>query len=352
MKRFLTGLLLVASMPVNAGLFDTLNSTLSEALKVDGCAKYQQAFTAGKELRIDITNASQIDADGMISKVGESNGVRISTPSWGLIFDRNDAFQIKGEQIKLLKEYFATNSSSFYVTVLRLDKTTNGNGCLFVANFDRFDDSTKSKLDEIKDKEKGDKVLQQARPELDAIPETVGSLDMLMELAKRYNIGPIVGMPHQWDCKPSCGELGKLFNEKRKRLEAIENNFKKANLQAGKVKIHSFQDAQLAYDSDRLESIMARPLLKADSKIYSNEDYLLRLDAQEKSNLLRAKISWEGEVFYVFIRTSKTTTIFNEGNMRIGAGISVMGRYVSNMDYTTVGGSRKMAPVLDAMFIE
>lgn len=121
---------------------------------------------------------------------------------------------------------------------------------------------------------------------------------------------------------------------------------------AGKLKIESYDDAKLVNTPLILETIAFNPLLKADGKIYANK-FWLTLEAEEGANLLRAvAIDPKGQKPYVFLRTTKNTTIFGSGGMRVGGIISVMGRYTDNIKYTTVMGVTKSAPTLEVMYLD
>ena len=193
----------------------------------------------------------------------------------------------------------------------------------------------------------------------EAIPEEVGSLNKLKDLVKRCNAYDLYYLNLCDADKSYCKGNQEAILAKWKRIAALENNqnqtqtdSRRAQLLAGTAQIQSFQDAGLVYQSDNLDSIILSPLLKPDNKIYGNKVYALFLEAQEEKGLIRGKIIANDLPYYVYLRTKEKTIIFHRDRLRIGATISVIGRYVSNATYKTILGAERQAPVLDAMFIE
>ncbi len=135
-------------------------------------------------------------------------------------------------------------------------------------------------------------------------------------------------------------------------------------LKSGKVKISSFADAGLVYEPNQgLDDIMDSPRLVPDKGYYSGS---IIVDGQHSRNVLRGKRNasiYFGTPFgvtrpdlayglaYIFLRISSKTINYTPGNLRIGATITVLGRYVGNMQYTTIGGEPKIAPLLEVAYI-
>ncbi len=151
-------------------------------------------------------------------------------------------------------------------------------------------------------------------------------------------------------------EAEKLQKQEQEKL-ALEE--RKQKLKNGAVQVADFTDAELVYaPTQNLSSIMASPLLAPDNGYYSGA---VVLDAQQSLNLLRGNIrpiepssssvGYIQKLYYVFLRTSNKTTNYAPAKMRIGATIKVLGRYVDNVKYNTVGGEQKVAPLIEVMYI-
>lgn len=143
-----------------------------------------------------------------------------------------------------------------------------------------------------------------------------------------------------------------LFDEERKRRN---QNYSSA-LKSGATPVKNFQDAVLLHaPTADLTDLMISPLLKPDRGIYRG---LVRLDAQEGDDLLRAKIDSPlfnrrlgGEVYYAHLLLTGKTVNFSPRSMRIGWGVNVIGRYVQNRKYTTIAGEERTMPVFEVMYI-
>lgn len=346
MRRLLSILVLVASLPANAGLFDAL---------FDGCDGHRETLKVGDRLRFNV-DGKDIDSDGVISRPGTSLGVETFVGSNRYHWAEKDKLQIKGEQIKWIKENFNDREGiDFFATITQMDGTTSNASCFVVASFDGLGERAEEKRKKLEQE-------IQCRLDFEAIPEEVGSLSKLEDLGKRckkYDPNSNWSLFFRCDDLGECGENGKAAVAKLNRIVALENNqrqtqidSRRSQLLAGTIKIQSLQDAELVYQSDNLDSIILSPLLKPNNKIYGNKVYSLFLDVQEEKNLIRGKIIANDRPYYVYLRTNAKTTIYFPDRLRIGANISVIGRYVSNATYTTLVGAKKLAPVLDVMFIE
>lgn len=313
-----------------AGLFDAL---------FDGCDGHRKTLKVGDKLRFDV-DGKDVDSDGVISKPGTSFTVRTFVGSNSYQWAKEDKLQIKGEQIKWIKENFNDREDvDFFVTITQMDGARSNTGCFVVASFDGLGERAEEKRKKLEQK-------KQCRLDFEAISEEVGSLSKLEDLGKR------------------CSDYNIYYrNEavvaKWERIAALENNqrqtqidSRRSQLLAGSIKIQSLQDAELVYQSGNLDSIILSPLLKPNNKIYGNKVYSLFLDVQEEKNLIRGKIIANDHPYYVYLRTNAKTTIYFPDRLRIGANINVIGRYVSNATYTTLVGAKKMAPVLEVLFIE
>ncbi|HUW20695.1 MAG TPA: hypothetical protein VMW16_15465 [Sedimentisphaerales bacterium] len=162
----------------------------------------------------------------------------------------------------------------------------------------------------------------------------------------------------------------KDFEQELNRREQAKNNAKQdqANLReerakklrSGAIKFANISDALLVYpegDGTNLLKISASPLLVPNNTVISG---LAVIDALEKPNLIRAKATsplalYTGqggaEYRYVYLRLTKTSTDFTPENLRVGGVAIIVGKYVQNVQYRTIAGELKTAPLLDVMFI-
>jgi hypothetical protein len=145
--------------------------------------------------------------------------------------------------------------------------------------------------------------------------------------------------------------LAAIAKAKEER-EQIALEERKRKVRSGEVKAANFAEAKLVYaPSEELYEVVASPLLAPNQGYYSGD---VLIDAIEKSDLLRGKIvNLRGfDNVYVFLRTSNRTTNYVSSNeMRIGALIKVLGRYVDNVKYNTLIGQQKTAPLIEVMYI-
>lgn len=152
-------------------------------------------------------------------------------------------------------------------------------------------------------------------------------------------------------------EKQKLEQQELQRVKQEAGKEYQWQLKSGAVPVKNFQDAVLLYaPTASLTDLMVSPLLKPDRSIYSG---MVRLDAEDGDNLLRAKIDtsllfggrFGGGIYYAHLRLTKKTVNFSPRSMRIGGAVNVMGRYVQNRRYTTIAGEEKTMPVFDVMYI-
>ena len=105
-------------------------------------------------------------------------------------------------------------------------------------------------------------------------------------------------------------------------------------------------------DTGSLFSLAGNPLLTPDSQDYKGD---VRIDANENS-LIRVQSELMGiqerrNPRYVYLKLTKKTINHAPNSMRIGATISVIGKYVKNINYRTVGGETKTAPVIECSYL-
>jgi hypothetical protein len=156
-------------------------------------------------------------------------------------------------------------------------------------------------------------------------------------------------------------EQAKIEAEKAAQVEA--RVLRMAGLYKGEIKVASFDDALLLYfpetvdaaqTNNKLEWVMTSPLLRPNNQVYGG---VVVID-QEEGKLIRAKIggytSYYGgrvDVAYAMLRFTKKTVNYSERDMRVGGKVKVIGRYVQNFKYKTIGGEGKTAPLIEVMYI-
>jgi hypothetical protein len=55
---------------------------------------------------------------------------------------------------------------------------------------------------------------------------------------------------------------------------------------------------------------------------------------------------------YVYLKITKKTVNFSPESMSIGGTISVIGKYIDNVQYRTVGGEVKTAPIIECLYLD
>lgn len=147
-------------------------------------------------------------------------------------------------------------------------------------------------------------------------------------------------------------QVEKLEAEKVAALKALDDEMRLNDLKSGKVKISSMADAELMMpDRDALFQLASYPALQATKKIYQG---WVRIDLQE-GKLLRVKSEIFGmpETYprYTYLKITKKTVNFSPDSMIIGSTINVIGKYIDNVQYKTVGGEVKTAPVIECYYM-
>lgn len=138
--------------------------------------------------------------------------------------------------------------------------------------------------------------------------------------------------------------------EKQAATKAQYESHKEA-VMSGAIKISSIGDVVIFKNiKNSLLDIMASPLLNPDNSLYAGG---IVIDAND-SGYIRGKYQSgfaDEPMLYVFLKTTKKTVYFNPSIMRIGASIGLVGKYIGNMDYTTVLGTQKTAPIIECDYI-
>lgn len=127
-----------------------------------------------------------------------------------------------------------------------------------------------------------------------------------------------------------------------------------------------FQQAIAATGAKAGGDLTDAPKIKADGALYSlsgtiqqsadDGSFLANLSPSEENvalaNVLRQQRGIVDRPSYFAISVPKTLQKYYFDNAKIGSGFDVVGRYISNTKYQTVGGQQKQAPVFEAVYFE
>ncbi|KAF1046383.1 MAG: hypothetical protein GAK35_01070 [Herbaspirillum frisingense] len=127
-----------------------------------------------------------------------------------------------------------------------------------------------------------------------------------------------------------------------------------------------FQQAIAATGAKAGGDLTDAPKIKADGALYSlsgtiqqsadDGSFLANLSPSEENvalaNVLRQQRGIVDHPSYFAISVPKSLQKYYFDNAKIGSGFDVVGRYISNTKYQTVGGQQKQAPVFEAVYFE
>ena len=153
-------------------------------------------------------------------------------------------------------------------------------------------------------------------------------------------------------------EIRNKRTQEKAKLAKETKSERVRQLRSGEIKIASMQDALAVYpDQGAFIETAISPLLTPSGAILTG--YVV-LDAQEKPNLLRAKATTAiaiqsgqsgGGSVYIYLALTKQSVNFASDKLRINGDAQVIGKYVQNVQYQTVAGQQKTAPLLEVMYI-
>ncbi len=141
----------------------------------------------------------------------------------------------------------------------------------------------------------------------------------------------------------------------KQELEALNRD-----LVSGRVKPTNLDQAIIAFDAKDGESIVKSPKINPDNKLYhligtiekasgDSPEFIGKIYVNYAYAALSPSILSINPYFYVSIPKELQEDYAN--NARINGSVSLVGRYVSNTEYSTVSGETKIAPVFDAAFL-
>jgi len=114
--------------------------------------------------------------------------------------------------------------------------------------------------------------------------------------------------------------------------------------------IKNFNDALIFYDAQNGTSLAMHPRVQPDNKLYGISGVILER-AEHDGDMLIIRLSYSR--YYAFV-THALAIEHNHGdikNLRIGMPLNIIGKYIGNEDYTTVGGETRTAVVFKAVYL-
>ena len=146
------------------------------------------------------------------------------------------------------------------------------------------------------------------------------------------------------DRKEAEGLAKAQQREEAQRRKETQDKERSVALRTSKEKPVSFKDYMLLHDYGTGDQFYGSPLLKPDNKVYLFSTG--GLDREEDGGLF---VKSPGGGGYIHVKTTRSTPVF--GDLRMNMPVVVIGRYVGNIQYTTVIGAVKTAPVIEAIAI-
>jgi hypothetical protein len=173
------------------------------------------------------------------------------------------------------------------------------------------------------------------------------------------------------------GERRQAEEKKQQDLAKAEqdkrNDVERQLLKSGQKKVGSIEDAVILHEPKDVSGIMISPLLRPDNGNYHGT---ILLEKEERKNVLlgRRQVSAQEQQsglvalragaftraqyetmyvkpLYVVLNLSDKTTVFAPERLRIGAEVTVVGKYAANQKYKTVAGEERTAPILELMYL-
>jgi hypothetical protein len=112
-------------------------------------------------------------------------------------------------------------------------------------------------------------------------------------------------------------------------------------------------DALMMTQPDSLSTLMESPLLTPDQKYYSGN---VLVEAQENSLIRVQGIMLMGQLgdhkteTYAYLKMQNNAVNFSSSGMRIGGTTKIIGKYVGNINYRTISGITKTAPIIECSY--
>lgn len=133
-----------------------------------------------------------------------------------------------------------------------------------------------------------------------------------------------------------------------------------------KAESTKYQQAVSATGAQSGIDLTEAPKIKADGALYAlsgiieqpadDGSFLANLSPSEENvplvNALRQTRAISDRPSYFAVSVPKALQKYYFDNARISGGFDLVGRYISNTRYKTVGGQQKQAPVFEAVYIE
>jgi uncharacterized protein len=153
-------------------------------------------------------------------------------------------------------------------------------------------------------------------------------------------------------------QLSAQVEQERVAATKIADDERANKLRSGKVKIATMKDALVLYpENDSLFKTAVSPMLTPNMTTMTGH---VLIDALEKPGFIRAKATTAMAIYlgqggseyaYVYLQLTKKSKNFAPDKLRIGGNSIVIGKYVKNVQYNTIDGQEKTAPVIEVMYI-
>lgn len=125
---------------------------------------------------------------------------------------------------------------------------------------------------------------------------------------------------------------------------------RRRQLQAGEIEPRNWNDVRMKYDAGDGYPILLRPMVTPDRAVY-----LLRhveLVRREADNLLIVNGGTEHEPRYGAVLITPDSRTLDRERWAFNHPLTVIGRYIDNLEYRTLIGARRTMPVFEALWVQ
>lgn len=146
-------------------------------------------------------------------------------------------------------------------------------------------------------------------------------------------------------------EKQRFENQRSQNTRDEQNAFSEriAAIKSGKTKFKTVAEAQAVYSATPGGRVVTNPLIKPDGKLYTVQ---MNIDASEtessNSLTLTGTNILTGETAYARVKFPKGIP----NGFSVGDSVVIVGKYVANQKYTTIGKQSKTMPVFEIVAFE
>lgn len=126
------------------------------------------------------------------------------------------------------------------------------------------------------------------------------------------------------------------------RLPVAQN--RNDDLQRGRIPVKNFGDANLKWNPELGDRTIYSPPFEPDNKTYKYSAVLERKIGDAYLGRVQAGT-------YVFLRVDKSSVVQPGYILRANDAVSFVGQFVDLIEYSTVGGTRRIAPLMKVLYI-